>query len=162
MTSNYDQFLDCLESFDNAMLVTSRDDMLRARPMAIADKSDEGRLWFFSRADSGKLDEIRADSSAAVCMQGSNRFLSVSGTVTVHRDRQKIDDLWHDIQHVWFPDGKDDPNLRLLEFSPRYAEFWDTAGLNGLKFAFEAVRGVLEGRRPDVPDEAHGKVVLSE
>ena len=162
MTDLQERFAECLDEFDNAMLVTERDDELRARPMAIADRTDRGRLWFFTSADSGKLDELDDNPNVAAAMQSERRYLSISGRAKIHRDRARIDDLWSEIQRVWYPEGKDDPRLVLLELEPTYAEYWDTAGLKGLTFAFEAAKAVASGERPEVSDKMHGKIRLGQ
>ena len=50
---------------------------------------------------------------------------SLTGTARVNRDRDMIDALWSDAAKAFFPKGKDDPNLVLLEVTLRSAEYWD-------------------------------------
>lgn len=84
-------FHDILVDFDTAMLVSrAADRSLHARPMAIADVTASGDLWFVTSSSSGKVDEIPDDATVAVTMQSSSKFLSLSGKASLHRDRELI------------------------------------------------------------------------
>jgi general stress protein 26 len=138
-----------LKEFDTAMLLSHTDDGYpRARPMAIAEARDDGTLLFATGIDSPKVHEIEANPTVAVTMQAKSRFVSISGRGRMVRDRALIDRLWSEAWRVWFPGGKDDPNLCLLEVDPFEAEYWDNAGARGLKYLFEAARAVVKGQKP--------------
>ena len=147
------QFTDILETFDTAMLVTQRGSELRSRPMAVADTTKDGRVWFVTSIDSAKLDELTENPDVNVTMQADKRFLSISGAARATRDREKVDDLWKDAYGIWFSEGRDDPTLVLLEIVPTYVEYWDRSGLDGLKFMFSAATGSDNGA-----EGVHGKV----
>ncbi len=147
---NRSTFQEVLEHFDTAMLVTrAHDGELRARPMAIADRDESGDLWFVTSFDSPKAAEIRADDQVSVTMQSKARFLSISGRAEIVRDRAKIEALWRETWKVWFPNGKDDPAIALVRVVASEGEYWDQHGAKGLKYAFDAARGLIQGRRPD-------------
>jgi len=153
------EFLELLRNFDAAMLVTERGKELRSRPMAIAECTDSGRLWFVTSVDSAKLDEITENPYVNVAMQANRQFLSVSGTIRATRDRDRIDELWNDALGIWFEKGRDDPQLILLEVVPTYAEYWDRSGFEAAKFMFEAAKSAVTGETLDEDDAGtHGKV----
>jgi general stress protein 26 len=153
------EFLEVLKNFDAAMLVTRREHELRSRPMAIAESTADGRIWFVTSVDSAKLDEITENPQVNVAMQANRKFLSVSGTTRATRDPAKIDELWNDSLGVWFEKGRNDPELILLEVVPSYAEYWDRSGLGAVKFMFAAAKSAVTGERLDEDDAgAHGKV----
>jgi general stress protein 26 len=153
------KFHELLQSFDHAMLVTTAaDGHLRSRPMAIADVEPDGDLWFATGVESGKIDEILEHPSVNVSLQANRRFLSLSGNATLVRDRARIDELWNDAWKTWFPGGKDDPHLVLLRVEAVEGEYWDSAGLSGLKYLFEAGKARLSGQTPEVGAEQHGSV----
>lgn len=111
-----------------AMLTTmSEDGVPRSRPMGAQDMDAEGRLWFFTSADSDKAREIA--KSPCVCVSyahmGSSRYVSVSGKATVVDDREKAKELWSPLLGAWFPQGTSDPNLRLVRVDVERAEYWD-------------------------------------
>lgn len=152
---------DLLESFDTAMLVTrATSGELRSRPMAIAriDRGDD--LWFFTDVHSGKIDEVHTEPHVNVSLQNGSQYLSLSGKASVIHDRVMIEELWQESYKVWFPGGKDDPNIALLRVATTEGEYWDNAGAQGLKYLFEAGKAYLSGQRPEIDEDIHRKVDL--
>ena len=140
-------FISLLKKLRTAMLVTQTGGEfgLHARPMAIADVEDDGRIWFISGKDTAKIHEIEMDSHVHIIAQdGDSAFLSLTGSATLIGDREKIAALWKEPFRVWFPGGKDDPDIELIAVRPERGEFWDSTGTT-----------------PDVDDgDMHGKVQL--
>jgi general stress protein 26 len=159
--SKREEFLSVLRKFDNAMLVT-RDPSggLRSRPMAIADSTEDGRLWFISNVYSGKQEELADDDHVNVAMQGDGRFLSITGRARVVRDEPKQEELWSETRRVWFPDGPRDKSMVLIEVLPDDAEYWDGSGLKGLKYLFNEAQAIVGGDRLGQDAGAHGKVAF--
>jgi general stress protein 26 len=156
----HQKFHDLSRSFDTAILVThAKDGSSHARPMAVADVTDTGDLWFVSRQDSEKVDELVDDPRALVVMQGSAKHLVVNGHAELKKDPAKVEALWKEQWKVWFKD-KHDPNLVLIHLQPDEAEYWDNSGTDGLKFFLKAASAYLSGRElkgTDDPD-IHAKV----
>lgn len=145
------------------MLVThSEGGKLHARPMQVAEVEDSGRLWFLTGADTGKVEEIRADASVSVLFQNERAsFLNLSGVARLTRDRSRIEALWSEGFKTWFPQGKDDPNLLLVAVEPEEAEYWDNRGANKVRYAIQALGAYIQGERPEVKEgEQHGRVDL--
>ena len=134
-----------IEDIEIAMLVTrSRDGHYVSRPVATQKAEFDGDLWFFTSAASHKAAEIKAHSKVNVsyASQDRNTYVSVSGTATVRRDRSKIDALWSDVLKVYFPNGKDDPDVTLIRVKVETAEYWDGPGSlagKALSFVLAAV-----------------------
>jgi general stress protein 26 len=148
--------------FDTAMLVTrAPDGALRSRPMAIAGRHSGGVLYFATSIDAPKVGELEQEPDVNVALQAEKTFLSLSGRARVMRDRKLIDELWSPAWKLWFPQGKDDPSLTLIEIQPETGEFWDRSGLKGARFLIEAGKAIFRGEEVeyDAP-EAHGKVDL--
>lgn len=117
-----------IQGIDFAMLTTvDEDGTLRSRPMGTQEIEFDGDLWFFTRDDSEKVQEIKQEEQVnlAYADPSHNRYVSVSGWAELVRDRQKIEELWKPIYKAWFPDGLDDPNLALLKVHVEKAEYWD-------------------------------------
>ena len=151
------EFTDILETFDTAMLVTQRGPELRARPMAIADHTDDGRVWFVTSVDSGKLEELTENPAVNVALQADAKYLSISGAARATRDRDKVDQLWKDAYGPWFPEGRDDPTLLLLEIVPTYVEYWDRSGVEAIKFMFATAKSAVTGETLGDDQGIHGK-----
>jgi general stress protein 26 len=162
-TDKHRKLQDLLLEFDHAMFVTrAADGQLRSRPMVLADVEAEGTLWFLTQRESGKIDEIAGDQHVNVSLQSSFKFVSISGTARAVNDRHKISELWNEAWKVWFPDGKDDPSLTLIEVRGNTGEYWDNSGTSGIKYLIEAGKAYLSGHRPEVDKDSqvHAKVDL--
>lgn len=151
-----------IDEFDTAMLVTrSVEGKLRARPMAIARHTDGGKLYFATRADDGKLEEILSSPDVAVTMQDSGQYLSISGKARIRTDQLIAEELWSEAMRLWFPEGTSDQHLTVIVIEPQYAEYWDRTGLRQLEFLWEAGKALLASRKASDSDlGGHGKLKL--
>jgi hypothetical protein len=70
--------------------------------------------------------------------------------------------MWKESWTVWFPKGKSDSSIALLKFTSYEGEFWDNAGIQGMKFAYSALRALATGEKPKVNSDQHSTVALSE
>ncbi len=126
------QIAELLEKIDTAMLTTvGPDGFLVSRPLSTQDSAFDGkRVWFFTEADSPKVAEIERNPKVnlAYASKDHNTYISLAGTASVNRDRRRIGRLWNDAMKAFFPNGKDDPNLVLLEVQTHSIEYWDGPG----------------------------------
>jgi general stress protein 26 len=147
-----------LQSFDTAMLITRHGGELHARPMAVAGVEGANTLWFVTGDLSPKSEEIRHDERVSVTFQGTLKFVALSGHAALVSDRKKIEELWQTSWKAWFPNGKDDPKLALIRVTVTDAEFWDSAGSKGIRYAFEVAKSVVTGNTPEMTEDQHGRV----
>ncbi len=156
-------FFEMLREFQTATMITrARDGNLHGRPMAVADVAADGTLWFITGVDSTKVLEIRDDSRAMLTLQSARQYVTINGHFELVADRAKVDELWKEPYRLWF-DGKGDPELVLLRFTPFDAEYWDNSGMHGVKHAFEAATAYLHGQKLEPSEydpEAHARVEL--
>ena len=117
-----------IKDIQMAMLTTIDGGVLRARPMATQDTDFNGELWFFTSDKTHKVAEIEKDNRANVSYSkpNDNVYVSVSGAVSIVKDREKIKELWNPAYKAWFPDGLDDPTICLLKINVEQAEYWDS------------------------------------
>jgi general stress protein 26 len=152
---------DLLTGFSHGMLVTKNPDgNLHARPMALAEIADNGDLCFATGCDSGKVEEIHADRNVCVTFQDDTHYLSISGLARCDPSRNRIDELWQEAWRVWYPQGKDDPNLTLLVVETHTGEYWDNSSVEGLKYLFRAGKALVKGERVSIDPDQHHKVAL--
>lgn len=123
------------------MLTTIDGGVLRSRPMQTQDFDFDGDLWFFTSSETHKTEEIIKDNRVNVSYAApdDNTYISVSGTASIVKDREKIEELWTPVYKAWFPKGLDDPNLILLKVSVEQAEYWDSSSS-----AFVQIAGFLK------------------
>ena len=126
-----------------------------SRPMAAVKHEEPDTLWFFCRADSRKVREIERDRRVTIDYSdpSNNHWISVLGHAEVVNDRGRIDDLWMEPLRTWFPDGKDDPEIRLLKVEIEVAEYWD-APSSIVTHGYGYLKAVFTGEPPALGDIA--------
>jgi general stress protein 26 len=151
--------------FDTAFLVThahGSECNMHARPMGIADVESDAKLWFATRSDSLKVEELHEHPEVLVLMQdGRRRSISIAGKARALRDDARAKDLWSPVLSLWFT-GPEDPALVLIEVEPTSAEYWDAGGKSGVALALTALKRYISGEELTAEDvgETHGKVAL--
>ena len=149
---------DLIKDIKVTLMVTHDDEgALRSRPMAAQQDKFEGDLWFVTKADSAKIDDISSfpDVLLAYADPGSSSYVSVSGTAEIVEDRAMIKQLWSEMLRIWFPKGSDDPNIALIKVNVHSAEYWDTAS-STMVLAYGYIKARITGKEPEMGD--HGKV----
>ena len=134
-----------------AMFTTQEQDgTLRSRPMGTQDITQQGILYFFTRASSAKVNEVQTQQQVNVSYAKPNDqlYVSVSGTATLLRDRSKMQELWNPIFKAWFPDGLEDPDLALLQVEVDSAEYWDSPSSKVVQLVGFA-KAVITGKSAD-------------
>ncbi|MGM3304691.1 pyridoxamine 5'-phosphate oxidase family protein [Anabaena sp. WFMT] len=125
-----EQLRTLIKDIDHAMLTTVDDDgSVHSRPMSIFSGIDsDGRLWFFTFADSHKVFEIehRQQVNVSFSSPDKQRYVSIVGTAELVRDRNKLQEKWQPELQTWFPQGIDEPNLALLKVNINKADYWDS------------------------------------
>ncbi|TAF07191.1 MAG: pyridoxamine 5'-phosphate oxidase [Nostocales cyanobacterium] len=119
-----------ITDIDSAMLTTVDDDgSLHSRPMSIfSDIDTDGILWFFTFANSHKVLEIERYQQVNVSFSSLNqqRYVSISGTAELVRDRNKLQEKWQPKLQTWFHQGVDEPNIALLKVNINKADYWES------------------------------------
>lgn len=154
---------DMLAEFDTAMMIThAASGPLDCRPMHVAECEVDrgGPLWFMTSAESRKVVEIARDATILLVFQDDGRSLAVWGRARVIDDSDHIARLWKESYRVWFPQGPDDPEIRLIAVDPHSAEFWDNAGANKVRYLFDAAQAYRAGERVAASEAQHGRTNL--
>lgn len=152
---NVKKLREMIKDIKFAMLTTlEADGTLRSRPMATQAAEFDGELWFFTNADAPKVDEVQQHQQVNVSYAQPNdqKYISVSGTAQLIRDRQKIEELWNPLYKAWFPQGLDDHNLALLQVRVDKAEYWDSPASSVVRlvgFVKAAITGEPQGSGGD-------------
>jgi len=141
-----------VKDIDFCMLTTidEQGDM-HSRPMSANGEIDaNGDLWFFTGASSHKVGEVSKSPKVNVSFADpkNQHYVSISGAATLVRDRKKIDELWKPEFKMWFPEGKDDPEVALLRISLEKAEYWDSPS-STIGYALSFVSSLVTGKQPD-------------
>lgn len=160
MENNKNSLYDLVKNFDIAMLVTHHSQEMHARPMVIARLDKVMDVYLLTDVESVKVHEIGKNSDALLTFQSAKQFASVKGEVVVTQDRALLETMWKETWKVWFPGGKVDANIAILKFTAHEGEFWDNAGMQGLKYAYGAAKAYMSGERPHPDSAQHDKIKL--
>jgi general stress protein 26 len=118
-----------IKDIDFCMLTTiAEDGSLHSRPMSANGQIEPNAdLWFFTYADSGKVTEVDRVEQVNVSFSDPHkqRYVSISGTAHLVRDRAKLQELWKPELKAWFPQELDEPEIALLKVTAETAEYWD-------------------------------------
>lgn len=130
---------------------------LHARPLAVQDKTFTGTLRFLVQAGSEKVEDIERNPQVNVAVESQGGYLSIAGTATVTEDPSVVDELWSPFAEAWFPEGREDPSIRLLTVTGRSVEYWtrDSSPAGGL---VKTIKAAVTHSTPDVGE--HGTVEL--
>jgi general stress protein 26 len=114
------------------------------------DIDQTGNLWFFTSVSSHKVSEIENTPKVNVSFADpeNQRYVSVTGVANLVRDRKKIEELWRPEFRMWFPEGKDDPEIALMQIKLEKAEYWDSPS-STIGFALSFVSSLITGKQPD-------------
>ncbi|HAL23152.1 MAG TPA: general stress protein [Stenotrophomonas sp.] len=140
------QLAELIKDVEVAMFTTTGvDGRLYSRPLGTQQVDFDGDLWFATAADSPKVAEIALNPrvNVAYASTSKNTYVSVSGRARIVDDREKIEALWSPAMKLFFPGGKDDPNLRLIQVRAETAEYWEGPGTllgKALSFVLSAVQ----------------------
>ena len=141
-----------VKDIDFCMLTTvDENGDLHSRPMSSnGDIDQNGDIWFFTSASSHKVSEIEKLPKVNVSFADpdNQHYISISGNAQLVRDRDKIEELWRPEFKMWFPEGKDDPNIALLRVSLKKAEYWDSPS-STVGFMLSFVSSLVTGKEAD-------------
>ena len=107
-----------------------------AQPMTAFVEAEDGRLWFFTRADTELARQIGEGHPAMFVFQAKDLQACITGDLTLRHDEARIAKYWNAIVAAWHPYGKDDPRLTMMCLDCRDAEVW-VSQAGPMKFAWE-------------------------
>lgn len=134
------------------MFTTQAGGRMVSRPMAVLKTEFDGELWFVTREDARKVDQLRAASQVNVGFASRSSWVSIAGEAEVVRDVGKTKRLWGPGVSAWFPEGPEDSGIVLVRVRGESAEYWDTPGAITASL-LSLVKARVTGRPYDVDNE---------
>ena len=151
--NDLEKLRELVKDIDFCMLTTvDEGGDLHSRPMSSnGDIDEDGDIWFFTNSSSHKVNEIARLPKVNVSFADpeNQRYVSVSGKGELVRDQKKIEELWRPEFKIWFPKGKEDPEIALLRVSLEKAEYWDSPS-STIGYALSFVSSLVTGKQPDM------------
>ncbi|PVA11879.1 general stress protein [Pelagivirga sediminicola] len=148
-------FWDRVENVNVGMLSA---DGTNPRPMAHHAHRDDGALWFLTadHTDIGKDAAAGKSARYQIASGDAKIYAFVDGTLSVETDRAKLEEIWSPMDAAWFEDGKDDPDVRLVRFTPKTAEVWASDGT--AKALYDMATSAMGG--DTASPGTHGKITF--
>lgn len=113
-----------IKDVDTAMLTTATEEGLVSRPMKTQEVEFDGDLWFFTKKETNKYDEILQNQDVNVAYVGKS-YVSVRGRAEIVEDLGKKKELWSKAHEKIMQTSYDDPNIVLLKINVDAAEYWE-------------------------------------
>lgn len=151
MSDEQKEFWDRLAKVRAGMTGLAEDQ--RFLPMSHHADAETGRLWFISAKGQHLVEAATNAPCPAIHIvsdSGAGLYATIKGTLSLSHDEAKLDEIWGVIAASWFEDGRRDPDIALLEFTPTEAEAWLTPG--GVGFLFSLAKSKMTGEQPDMGD----------
>ena len=146
-----------LDGIHIAMVTTlAEDGSISARPMAVQDKTFDGKLWFLTWSSSEKVDEIKQDQHVTLTFADSSnsKYLTLKGRASISQDRAKIDELWSPMYKAWFPQGQNDPEIAVLRVDVTEADYWEASSSKLIRSA-RYLAAALTGGKTSIGEAGH-------
>jgi general stress protein 26 len=135
------------------MLVTHDDleEKLRGRPMSLVQDEYDNTIYFFTDRTDAKAYEIKRDRDVCLTFEDVDEqtYVSLSGKANLTEDRNLIDRYWNKSVAAWFPKGKDDPSIAMLEIKIESGEHWK-ADENKLVQLFKIAKANVLSEEPNL------------
>lgn len=143
---------DIIKKADVAMLVTiSADHHIVSRPMKLQEVEFDGDLWFITRSDTDKYDEIKTNDNVNVVIADKS-YASISGKAEIVDDINKKKEFWNKAYETMFKIDYSDPRLILIKVKAETAEYWETG--NMLKTAYNFANKMVGKDGADAPGKS--------
>jgi len=137
----------------------SESNLLVSRCMALAAKEGGGiDLIFHTNTESGKTDDISADSAINIAfLNSTGEWASISGKATILTDRETVKKYYSPALKAWLGDlgdgkhdgGPEDPRIGVIKVSAKTATY-QVARKTFIGRGIEMVQGVVTGEAPAV------------
>lgn len=124
-------------------------------PMTLQEIDEQGDLWFITAKDSGHFKDIEYDNRVQLIYtdEQKQKYISIFGNATHIIDQEKVNQLWSPMLNAWF-EGKDDPQLVLLNINIENAYYWERDGSKMVSF-FEMTKSALGDSDPEVGNKGY-------
>jgi len=117
-----------IKDIDTAMFTTVSAEGLVSRPMKTQEVEFDGDLWFLTKKDTTKFEELLHDPRVNIVYSGKS-YVSIRGTAKIVEDLDKKKELWSPGYDTILQTSYDDPNVILIRVQAEAAEYWKSGNL---------------------------------
>lgn len=141
MQKELETLRDLIKDVDTAMLTTISEEGLVSRPMKTQEVEFDGDLWFLTKKDTEKYEEILHENEVNVAYAGKS-YVSIRGRAELVDDLAKKKELWSNAYEKILQTSYDDPNIVLIKVKAESAEYWDTGSFTkNVVFFYKRITG---------------------
>lgn len=145
------EFWDRIEDVRSGMLGIKGEGRLVAMSPQIDDDLP-GQIWFITAKGTDLAKGVAAgprDAQFVISDDAQGIYADIDGTLTHSTDREALDEVWSFVADSWFEGGKADPDVCLLQFTPKQAEVSITPA-SSVMFLYEMAKAQITGEKPDM------------
>lgn len=135
------------------MLMLVGGEVHHAQPMTAFAEPAERRVYFFSRKSALLARDTALGHPAMFTLQQRDLQACIGGRLSLLEDPARVDRYWNAVVAAWYPQGRLDPELTLLQFDCDEAEVW-LSKAGPIRFAWEIAVANARRREPDVAGKA--------
>ncbi|WP_379159919.1 pyridoxamine 5'-phosphate oxidase family protein [Paenibacillus sp. sgz5001063] len=117
-----------IQGIDTAMFTTISAEGLVSRPMMTQEVEFDGDLWFLTKKDTSKFEEILHDPRVNV-VYADKSYVSIRGTARIVEDLDKKKEFWNAAYGAFLKTSYDDPEVILIQVQAEAAEYWKSGNL---------------------------------
>lgn len=119
----------------------------RAVPMSPYLDEDRKKISFLTAKGTIVAEATPGPARFIVCNDSEKLYCELDGSLALSQDRKRLDEIWNPIAAAFYEDGKDDPDLELVEFTPTRGEVW--LGPGTLRFIYETAKANMSDDTPE-------------
>lgn len=135
-----------------AMLVTEDERVgLHARPMQLVQDDYDGKIWFYTNTHADKVFEIEKERDICLVFSCPEKetYVSMTGQAKLIQNQDKIDEYWNPFVDAWFPEGKNSPEVGMIEIKINKGEHWDSED-SVIVQSYKMLKSSLTDEKPDL------------
>lgn len=143
------EFWDAMEDISGGMLGMKDGALIPMNPQ-VRDDAKDGKVYFITAVGNAlyEADAIEpAEARFVVADRSEGIWADIEGTLIAEVNEELVDEFLGPFASAWFEEGREDPDVRLLSFTPRTAEATLTDD-NSVKFFYEMAKANLTGKTP--------------
>lgn len=119
----------------------------RAVPMSPYVDEDRDSISFLTAQGTIVARATPGPARLIVCNDSEKLYCEIEGSLRLSNDRERLNEIWNPIAAAFYEEGKDDPDLMLVEFIPAKAEVW--LGPGTLRFIYETAKANMTEDMPE-------------
>lgn len=152
-----EKFWDLIEDNKTCMMVTEATTGMHGRPMHAIPEPESKEIWFYTRIESGKSQELAQDGEVCLCFScpKTNDYVSVTGHARIVKDGAKIKENWNTFVDAWFPEGPEGADVGMICVKVDKGEYWDGESSSVLA----ALKSVWASQADETPDMGESRKV---